>query len=79
MIGAPGQENDVVRAQELTAGFEADHVIADKGYDAGSFIEAVRQQGGKPVIPSRSCWKTPRDYDKTLYKSAIKSSASSIA
>ena len=68
VIGAPGQENDVVRAQELIAGFEADHVIADKGYDAGSFIEAVRQQGGEPVIPSRSCWKTPRDHDKALYK-----------
>lgn len=58
----------MVRAQELITGFAAGHVIADKGYDAGSFIETVRLQGGEPVIPPRSCWKTQRDYDKVLYK-----------
>jgi transposase len=68
VIGGPGQENDMVRAQDLISGFEAEHVIADKGYDAGSLIEAVRQQGGEAVIPPRSCWKTPRDYNKPLYK-----------
>jgi putative transposase len=68
VIGGPGQENDMVRAQELITGFAADYVIADKGYDAGAFIETVRQQGGEPVIPPRSCWKSQRDYDKVLYK-----------
>ena len=58
----------MARAQELITGFTAGHVIADRGYDAGAFLETVRQQGGEPVIPPRSCWKTPRDYDKVLYK-----------
>jgi putative transposase len=68
MIGGPGQENDMTRARELISGFEAEHVIADKGYDAGSLIETLEQSGSTPVIPPRSCWKKPRDYDKTLYK-----------
>lgn len=58
----------MVRAQDLISGFEADHVIADKGYDAGSLIEILQQCGSDPVIPPRSCWKKPRNYDKLLYK-----------
>jgi putative transposase len=68
LIGGPGQENDMARAQELICGLEAEHVIADKGYDAGSLVETVQDRGAEPVIPPRSCWKTPRSYDKDLYK-----------
>lgn len=68
MIEGPGQENDMARAQELASGFKAEYTIADKGYDAGSLIEALRQQASAAVIPPRSCWKTPRAYDKALYK-----------
>ena len=58
----------MVRATELVSGFEAQSVIADKGYDAGSLIETVKRQGSEPVIPPRKCCKTPRSYDKALYK-----------
>lgn len=58
----------MARATELVSGFKAQSVIADKGYDAGSLIEMVKRQGSEPVIPPRKCWKTPRSYDKALYK-----------
>jgi putative transposase len=28
----------------------------------------VKRQGSEPVIRPRKCWKTPRGYDKALYK-----------
>jgi putative transposase len=68
LIAGPGQENDMARAAELVSGFQPQSVIADKGYDAGSLIETVKRQGSEPVIPPRKCWKTPRGYDKALYK-----------
>lgn len=68
MIAGPGQENDMARAHELIEGFEPAHVIADKGYDAGRLIDAIANRKAIAVIPQRRCWKTPRLYDKTLYK-----------
>lgn len=58
----------MARAQELIYGLEAENVIADKGYDAGSLVEALHNRGTTPVIPPRRCWRKPRGYDKDLYK-----------
>ena len=68
LIGGPGQQSDMARAHELVTGLKAQHVIADKGYDAGHIIEIIEQSGAKAVIPSRSCWTNQRAYDKALYK-----------
>jgi transposase len=44
-------------------------VIADKGFDADErVIEPLRKAGKTPVIPPKRNRKTPRDYDKHLYK-----------
>ena len=46
----------------------ADAVLADKGYDADYIIKAVEDIGAIAVIPPKSNRKTPREYDKELYK-----------
>ncbi len=44
-------------------------MLADKAYDAEErVIRPLEQVGTIPVIPSRSNRKTPRLYDKDLYK-----------
>ena len=63
-----GQTSDHTKAQALIEGFNADYVIADKGYDSDSFIAAIRSSQALPVIPSRRNRKQPRPYDTFLYK-----------
>ena len=50
----PGQESDISQAPALLEGFSPERVIADKGYDADSFIDKIRSLGAEPVIPPRS-------------------------
>ena len=47
---------------------KADAVLADKGYDADYVIAAVESMGAIAVIPPKSNRKTPREYDKEIYK-----------
>ena len=47
---------------------KADAVLADKGYDADYIIAAVEDMGAIAVIPPKSNRKTPREYDKEIYK-----------
>jgi len=63
-----GQASDYTRADDLIAGFLADYVIADKGYDSDPFVMSVQNVGGQAVIPPRSNRKVMRDYDTELYK-----------
>jgi len=68
LIATPGQRNDITQAEALLEGFEADYVLADKGYDGKRAIEAVDKAGAIPVIPSRKGSKQPRQIDAVLYK-----------
>ena len=68
LLLGPGQRHDVSRSHELIEGFRPNAVIADKAYDAGHLHQAVHDAGAQAVIPPRSNWKAPRDYDKALYK-----------
>ncbi len=68
LLFGPGQRNDMTKAHALIEGFEADAVIADKGYDADHLREAVHASGAEPVIPPKSNRRTPIEYDKALYK-----------
>jgi transposase len=63
-----GQRHDLTRAERLIDGLQAEHVIADKGYDSGAFVATIERQGGQAVIPPLSNRKTQREYDRHLYK-----------
>jgi transposase len=65
---APGQASEYTQAEALVGGFRADFVIADKGYDSDAFVDLIQAGGATPVIPPKSNRKTPRDFDKDIYK-----------
>lgn len=59
---------DCTQAGTLIEGMDAEHLLADKGYDSDAIVEQVRQHDMEPVIPPRKNRKEQRDYDKHLYK-----------
>lgn len=63
-----GQTSEYLAADAMIAGFQADYVIADKGYDSDSFVLTIASEGAQAVIPPRSNRKTLRYYDAELYK-----------
>jgi transposase len=63
-----GQVHDLTQAEALLPDTSLTYVIADKGYDADTFMQVVHERGAVPVIPPRSNRKTPREYDAHLYK-----------
>jgi len=62
-----GQVHDITQAETLAAQVEPEALIADKGYDADSFVESLEVRAIKPVIPSKSNRKVKRDCDFALY------------
>ena len=46
----------------------AKELLADRGYDAGGFRDALRAKGITPCIPGKKNRKIPISYDQTLYK-----------
>lgn len=64
-----GQRHDKTQGTVLLQGFKGAYVIADKAYDSDDLLTFIREEvGAIPVIPPRRNRKTPRDYDKELYK-----------
>ena len=64
-----GQVSDYTGAAALMNGLpEAEWLLADRGYDAGWFREALVDKGTKPCIPGRKSRKKPIKYDKRRYK-----------
>lgn len=63
-----GQASEFGQADALIEGFQADYILADKGYDSDRFVSVVHGSGATPVIPSRKHRKVRRKFDKTLYK-----------
>ena len=49
-------------------GMTAEHMLADKGYDADAIIRQATEQSMRPVIPPRRNRKEQRAYDKELYR-----------
>lgn len=47
---------------------QANHMIADRGYDADWFRAALKKKGTKPCIPPRTNRKNKCRSSKTLYK-----------
>lgn len=63
-----GQASEYGQANALIEGFDADHVIADRGYDSDEFVQLISAGGAKPVIPPRKHRNDQREYDRELYK-----------
>jgi len=64
-----GQVSDFTGAALLIDDFPAaNHLLADKGYDATWFREALDAKGICPCIPSRKNRKQKVPYNKILYK-----------
>jgi transposase len=63
-----GQAHDITQAEGLLLAAPTEYVIADKGYDAETFVQVIRERGAVPVIPPRSNRKIPREYDAHLYQ-----------
>ena len=63
-----GERHDITQVDALIEGLNGEYVIADRGYDSNRFVGLVVDMGMAAVIPPRSNRKTPRSYDKELYK-----------
>lgn len=49
-----GEAFEFTQAEALINGFEANYVLADKGYDSDAFIAAIITQQARPVIPPKA-------------------------
>ncbi len=63
-----GHVHDARAAGQLLQGVACGALLADKGYDADSLIEQLRDARIAAVIPPRSNRKQKRECDFTLYK-----------
>ena len=63
-----GAVADGSQALELIEGIEAEHLLADKGYDSDAVVLEVSKRGMNPVIPPRRSRKEQREYDTYLYR-----------
>jgi len=63
-----GEVADITQAPALIKRFNAQAVIADKGYDADAFVALINAAGAAAVIPPRSNRTQQRAYDHHLYK-----------
>jgi transposase len=64
-----GQAHDLIGADHLLPDMQADVPIADKAFDADErVIEPLAAAGKTAVIPSKANRKSPRTYDRHLYK-----------
>ena len=62
-----GQIHDITQAEALLAEVEPQALIADKGYDADGFIEALTVRRIEPVIPPKANRQLNRACDFALY------------
>ena len=63
-----GQASEYAQAKGLIEGFRADYVLGDKGYDSDEFVDAISAGDATAVIPPRAHRKSPREYDKVIYR-----------
>lgn len=63
------QEADIHQAKPLLGAVEPPGaVIADRGYDADSLIEAIEDTGSEATIPPRRNRRSPRAWDRQRYR-----------
>ena len=69
MFLSAGQTSDYIGARALLSSLPtARTLLADRGYDAGWFRNALIEQGIQPCIPSRKCRKVAIPHDTGLYR-----------
>jgi len=68
MVVTEGPRADGTQASLLIAGINADHLIADKGYDTDAILEQAAIQGMNAVIPPKKNHTIQRPYDRDLDK-----------
>ncbi len=65
----PGHASDVKGAAILAPNLPAaEHLLADRGYDADWFRGHLKERGIKACIPPKKNRKQPIEFDKTLYR-----------
>lgn len=80
MYLSAGQTSDYIGAAALLRSLpKADALLADRGYDANWFRNALTDMGIQPCIPSRKNRKVPIKHDADLTKSATRSRTPSPA
>ena len=69
MFLTAGQRSDYIGARALLDGLPpAEHMLADRGYDADWYREALEDKGITPCIPSRKSRKVPIPLDEARYR-----------
>lgn len=68
VIITDGPSADCRQAESLIAGLNAEHLLADRGYDTERIVEQATSQGMQAVIPPKKNRKIQRNYDKNIYK-----------
>ena len=69
MLLSEGQMSDYKGAALMLCALPvARQLLADKGYDADWFRDALQEKGIKPCIPGRKSRAKPVKYDKRRYK-----------
>lgn len=64
-----GEAHDLVGADHLLPGMQASILIADKAFDADErVLEPLATSGKTAVIPPRANRRSPRTFDRALYK-----------
>ena len=63
-----GTTADCTIAAQLIEGFQAEYLLADRGYDTDAIILKAADKGMTPVIPLKKNRKELREYDEYLYK-----------
>ena len=66
IIITDGTVADCSMADELIEGFDADYLLADRGYDTDRVIEQAMIAGMETVIPPKKNRKKQREYDKDI-------------
>jgi len=67
-IVTAGTEADCTQAGALIEGMQAQHLIADRGYDSEKIVGQAKNQGMQVQIPARKNRRQQREYDKHLYR-----------
>ena len=68
VIITPGPVADCTQAGALIEGFDAEHLLADRGYDTDQIIASAQAHKTNVVIPPKKNRKIQRKYDQYLYK-----------
>lgn len=63
-----GTVADCTQAAVLIEGLDAQHLLADKGYDTDAIVTNAMEQDMAVVIPPKKNRIQPRSYDKHLYR-----------